>query len=107
MTWTVEVKEAALEHLRAFGKKTGRKVLEAALEYLERDPLVETKNLKTLRPNPIADRELRLFGKYRVLFSVNEAERIATILLVGEKVGNRLLVSGQEFSAHHESHPPE
>ena len=107
MAWTVQVKEAALQHLRAFGKKTGRQLLEAALAHLERDPLAETKTLKTLRPNPVAQRELRLFGKYRVLFSVAEEEQTATIILVGEKVGNRLLVLGQEFSAHHESHPPE
>jgi len=107
MAWIVQVKEMAVQHLRAFGKKTGRKVLEKALEHLERDPLAETKSLKTLRPNPVAQRELRLFGKYRVLFSVNEEDQTATIILVGEKVGNRLLVLGQEFSAHHESHPPE
>lgn len=107
MAWTVEVKQAALNHLQWFGKKTGRRVLREALAYLERDPLAESKNLKTLRPNPIAARELRLFGKYRVLFSVAEDDRVATIILVGEKRGNRLLVMGEEFNAHHESNPPE
>jgi mRNA-degrading endonuclease RelE of RelBE toxin-antitoxin system len=103
MTWTVEVKEAALEHLRWFGKKTGRKVLAEALAQLERDPLAETRNLKTLRPNAVAQRELRLFGKYRLLFSVDTDEQSVTIILVGEKIGNRLLVNGEEFDAHHES----
>ena len=107
MAWTVELKEAAVEHLRWFGKKTGRKVLEKALDYLERDPLADAKNLKTLRRNPIAQRELRLFGKYRVLFSVDEKDQLVTIILVGEKRGNRLLVLGEEFSAHHESDPTE
>jgi mRNA-degrading endonuclease RelE of RelBE toxin-antitoxin system len=106
MAWTVEFKEATLQHLRTFGKKTGRQLLETALEHLERDPLGETKILKTLRPNPVAQRELRCFGKYRVLFSVDEEDLTATIILVGEKVGNRLLVLGQEFRAH-ESHPLE
>jgi mRNA-degrading endonuclease RelE of RelBE toxin-antitoxin system len=107
MTWTVEVKQAALRHLQWFGKKTGRKLLTKALKLLEQDPLANTKNLKTLRPNPVADRELRLFGMYRVLFSVApEAERV-TIILVGEKRGDRLLVMGEEFSEHHESNSPE
>src|SRR5437879_3168924 len=105
MAWTVEVKEAALKHLQWFGKRTGRKLLKKALEYLEQDPLAETKNLKTLRPNPVADKELRLFGIYRVLFSVAEDAELVTIILVGEKRGNRLLVMGEEFSAHHESDP--
>jgi mRNA-degrading endonuclease RelE of RelBE toxin-antitoxin system len=107
MGWRVDVKEAALEHLLWFGKKTGRKVLKKALEYLEQDPLAETKNMKTLRPNKVADKELRLFGKYRVLFSVEADDQVVTIILVGEKVGNRLLVQGEEFSAHYESDSPE
>jgi mRNA-degrading endonuclease RelE of RelBE toxin-antitoxin system len=107
MAWTVEVKEAAVEHLRWFGKKTGRKLLQTALRFLKQDPLAETKNLKTLRPNPVAERELRLLGKYRVLFSVNDKDRLVTVILVGEKRGNRLLVLGEEFSAHHESDPIE
>ncbi len=72
MAWTVRVKEEALKHLQWFGKKTGRKLLEKALEHLEQDPLANTKNLKTLRPNRVAARELRLFGAFRVLFSVEE-----------------------------------
>jgi hypothetical protein len=71
------------------------------------DPIAETRNLKTLRPNPVAQRELRLFGKYRVLLSVDEQDHKATIILVGEKVGSRLLVLGKEFSARHESDPIE
>ena len=63
--------------------------------------------MKTLRPNSFAQRELRLFGKYRVLFNVDEEKQEVTILLVGEKQGNKLLVRGQEFTAHHESDPAE
>ncbi len=100
MAWTVAVKQAAVEHLQWFAKKTGRKLLEKALALLQRDPLAETKNMKDLRPNPVADRELRLFGKYRILFSVDKNDQLITIILVGEKRGNRLLVMGEEFSAH-------
>jgi mRNA-degrading endonuclease RelE of RelBE toxin-antitoxin system len=107
MAWNVEIKEAAIEHLQWFGKKTGRKLLSAALEHLQQDPLAETKNQKQLRPNRIAQRELRLFGKYRVLFSVDEEERLVTIIMVGEKRGNRLLVAGEEFREHHEGNSTE
>jgi hypothetical protein len=47
--------------------------------------------MKTLRPNPVAQRELRLFGKYRVLFNVDQENEKVTIMLVGEKRGNSLL----------------
>ena len=62
----------------------------------------EGKNLKTLRQNPFAQRELRLRGKYRVLFNVVTAESLVHVLAVGEKSGERLLVRGKEFTAHHE-----
>jgi mRNA-degrading endonuclease RelE of RelBE toxin-antitoxin system len=107
MAWYVEVKEAAIGHLAWFGKKTGRKLLQEALEALRLDPLAETKNMKSLRPNPVAGRELRLLGKYRVLFSVDVVDERVTIILVGEKRGNKLFVAGREFSAHHESDSPE
>jgi len=59
--------------------------------------------MKTLRPNTIAQRELRLFGKYRVLFNVDPAEELVTIVLVGEKQGEALVVQGERFTAHYES----
>jgi len=34
--------------------------------------LIETRQMKTLRPNAVAARERRLFGKFRVLFDVDE-----------------------------------
>ena len=106
MAWTIVVKEAALDHLEGFGKKTGRLVLRESLQQLKTDPLAETKNMKTLRPNSVADRELRVLGKYRVLFSVDEEKEIVTVILAGEKRGSKLVVAGKEFSKH-ESHPPE
>jgi hypothetical protein len=101
------IKDAVVDHLEWFGKKTGRKLLKEAIEFLERDPLAESKNMKTLRPNPFADRELRIFGKYRFLFVLDEEARRVTIVLAGEKRGNKLLVCGKEFTEHHESDPPE
>jgi mRNA-degrading endonuclease RelE of RelBE toxin-antitoxin system len=103
MAWSVELKESVLDDLRWFGKKNGRQLLKAALERLEDDPLTETRQVKTLRPNPIAERELRLFGRYRVLFRVNARARVVTIVLVGEKRGEALLVQGTEYTEHHET----
>ncbi len=102
MGWSVEVKEAAVEQLQWFGKKTGRMLLRKALEILGDNPLADSKQLKTVRPNPVAQRELRVWGKYRVLYSVDEKKDMVTIILVGEKRGNKLLVRGEEFSARHE-----
>jgi hypothetical protein len=96
-----------IEDLRWFGRKDGRLLLEAAEARLAADPLAETRNMKTLRPNAVARRELRLFGKYGVLFNVDAAQELVTIVLVGEKRGDSLIVRGEEFTEHHESNSPE
>jgi mRNA-degrading endonuclease RelE of RelBE toxin-antitoxin system len=107
MTWEVVLKESVIDDLRWFGKKDGRLLLREAEARLSAGPLAESGEMKTLRPNPVAQRELRLFGKYRVLFNVDEAASEVTVVLIGEKRGNALFVQGEEFTAHHESNPAE
>jgi mRNA-degrading endonuclease RelE of RelBE toxin-antitoxin system len=107
MAWTVELKESVIDDLRWFGRRDGRLLLAAAQESLATDPLAETRNLKTLRPNPVAQRELRLYGKYRVLFNINTEAQVVTIVLVGEKRGDALIVQGEEFRGHHEDRSPQ
>lgn len=106
MPWTVTLKESVIGDLRWFGKKQGKLLLNEAKKRLSADPLAETRQMKTLRPNPVAQRELRLFGKYRVLFNVDQDAEIVTVVLVGEKRGNSLIVQGEEF-IDHESDPSE
>jgi prevent-host-death family protein len=67
VSWTVVLKESVIDDLRWFGRKNGRIILREMLAILAENPVRETRNMKTLRPNPFAQRELRLFGKYRVL----------------------------------------
>lgn len=107
MGWDVKLKESAIADLVWFGKKVARRLLEEIVKPLAEDPLTETRNLKTLRPNPVAHRELRLFARYRILFNVDEQAQEVTIILVGEKRGNALIVQGEEFVAPHESNPAE
>jgi hypothetical protein len=55
--------------------------------------------METLRPNPVARRELRLFSKYRVRFNVDRGAKVVTVVLVGEKRGDARIVQGREFTA--------
>ena len=105
--WRVLLKKSVIDDLRALGPKPGRALLKEATRRLVADPLAETRHMKTLRPNSVAQRELRFFGKYRVLFSVDRPQRLVTIVLVGEKRGEALIVQGRRFTAHHESDPAE
>lgn len=107
MAWTVRLKKSAPEDLHWFGQKMARILLATTVQRLVADPLAETRNMKTLRPNRVAQRELRLLGKYRVLFDVNPNTEEITIVVVGEKLGEALFVQGEEFTSHYESNPPE
>jgi hypothetical protein len=49
-TWTVALKESVVDDLRAFGKH-GRVLLRTAAARLAENPLANTRQLKTLRPN--------------------------------------------------------
>ena len=64
-------------------------------EQLTHDPLVETKNRKSLRDNPVASWEL-LIGKYRVFYEVNEPAQRVSIVSVGHKDPNILFIGGKE-----------
>ena len=107
MGWSVVLKQSVIADLRWFGKLDGRLLLDELERRLSSDPTAETRNLKTLRPNPVAQRELRLYGKYRVLFNVDIDAEEVVVVLVGEKRGDALVVQGKEFTEHHESHSPE
>ena len=58
-------------------------------------PLVPTRNRKLLRANPIASWELRI-GEFRVFYEVDEEAMTVTVVAVGHKEHNVLLVRGQE-----------
>src|SRR5262245_3529497 len=107
MAWKVVLAKSVVGDLQWFGAKEGRKVLAAAQERLTANPCEDSRNMKSLRPNPVAQREVRLFGKYRLLFNLEESTQTVTIVLAGEKRGNALLVRGKEFQKHHESDPSE
>jgi hypothetical protein len=72
---------------------------------LEHQPDATTRAIKRLRPNPLAEFELRS-GDLRALYNIEGDEVV--ILIVGRKVGNTLIVEGEEFHGHqdHSTEPP-
>ena len=75
-----------------------RRTVEAAvLTRLLDQPTAPTRAIKRLRPNPVAEYELRV-GNLRVLYDV-EGEEVV-LLIVGRKVGNSLIVGGEEYLEH-------
>jgi mRNA interferase RelE/StbE len=103
MAFKITITEDADRQFRALPARDQR-ILEAAiLARLQHQPMTPTNAIKRLRPNPLAEFELRV-GNLRALYNVEGDEVI--ILIVGEKNGNKLIVEGEEFHGH-QDHPPE
>lgn len=81
-----------LSYYTAFERKL---VVSGIREQLTHQPLLEKKNRKSLRDNPIASCELRV-GKYRIFYEVKEPAQSVSIVSVGHKEHNTLFIRGQE-----------
>lgn len=95
MAYTIDVTDEAKEDLSyytAFERKTIVMEIRAQLAH---QPLIETKNRKQLRDNPIATWELRV-GMYRVFYEVDVSGQTVSIISVGHKTHNTLWIRGQE-----------
>jgi mRNA-degrading endonuclease RelE of RelBE toxin-antitoxin system len=100
MAFKISITEDADRQLRSLPVREQR-ILEAAIQSrLEHEPTKPTRAIKRLRPNLFADFELRA-GNLRVLYNVDEGEVV--VLLVGRKVGNKLIVEGEEFHGHEDN----
>src|SRR6266481_5998963 len=103
MPFKISISEDADRQFRSLPVRDQR-ILEAADQArLEHQPTTPTKAIKRLRPNPLAEFELRA-GDLRALYNVEGDEVV--VLLVGRKVGNKLIVEGEEYHGH-QDHPAE
>jgi mRNA-degrading endonuclease RelE of RelBE toxin-antitoxin system len=85
MTFRIECAPATVEHLKALTASQQSIVLDGVAKHLTINPMVETRNRKPMRPNPLAPWELRL-GNLRVYFDiVSEPEPVVVVLAVGVK----------------------
>jgi addiction module RelE/StbE family toxin len=85
----------ALEDLKSL-KKYEQKVIIVGIEtQLKYEPTVATRNRKQLRPNQVAEWELRI-GRFRLFYNVEEEVLIVTIEAVGFKIGNLLFIWGEK-----------
>ena len=80
-----------LKSLRKFEQQTIIAGIDTQLRY---EPAVETRHRTRLRPNEVAEWELRI-GKYRVFYNVEEHVLIVSIEAIGFKVGNVLFIRGK------------
>lgn len=98
VAYEIEFAQSVEEHLEFVTVAERSRVLDAIERRLKDSPLVETRNRKPLRPNPVAPWELRV-GALRVFYEVAPDEPdVVRILAVGKKVRNVLRIAGQEIN---------
>ena len=86
----------ALEDLNYLRKYDQGQIIAAIETQLGHQAAQETRNRKRLRPNQLAEWEMRV-GDFRVFYDVSVADSLVEIKAVGEKRGNKLLIRGQEY----------
>lgn len=95
MPYYIEYSPDAEAHLRALTARQRAIVLDTVDEQLTHQPMVETRNRKPMRPNPLAPWELRM-GDLRVYYDVQEKpEAVVYIRAVGIKERNRVRIGGK------------
>jgi mRNA-degrading endonuclease RelE of RelBE toxin-antitoxin system len=94
-SYRIEVTEEAKDDLSYYTASERKLIVAEIRGQLTHQPHVETKNRKPLRDNPIAPWELRV-GKYRVFYEVEETTSTVSVVSVGHKEHNVLLIRGKE-----------
>lgn len=95
MAYEIEFAESTKDHLHSLTANQRAIIVEAIENQLSHEPMVETRNRKRLRPNPIAPWELR-WGDLRVFYEVTPDEpKTVRILAIGRKIGHRLYLAGK------------
>ena len=98
MAYTIEFAESVRAQLRALPARQRSTILDSIERHLIHEPLVEARNKKPLRPNPVAPWELRI-GDLRVFYEVAlDQPDTVRILAVGQKRGNKLYIAGKEIA---------
>lgn len=95
--FTIEFAESVSGQLLALTRAERVRVLDAVEQQLGHEPLLETRNRKPLRPNPVAPWELRI-GALRVFYEVAlNPTRVVRVVAVGKKARNILRVGRREL----------
>ena len=94
--YDIEYTLEAIEDLKRFRKYQQQLIVDQVDEQLSYEPARETRNRKRLRPNSVAEFELRI-TRFRVFYDVDENKKLVKIEAVGHKEGSRLFIRGKEY----------
>jgi mRNA-degrading endonuclease RelE of RelBE toxin-antitoxin system len=94
VAYEIEFATVTKAHLSYLTASERARVIHEIVGRLADEPLVETRNRKPLRSNPLAPWELRL-GALRVFYEVDQSgTAVVRVLAIGKKVRNTLWIGG-------------
>ncbi|MGH7963035.1 MAG: type II toxin-antitoxin system RelE family toxin [Candidatus Binatia bacterium] len=104
MPYEIKFADYVRSHFEALTAREHATLLDAIEKKLTHEPLVETRNRKPLRPNPVAPWELRV-GPLRAFYEVaprdpesETSTAVVRILAAGKKERNILRIAGEEIT---------
>ncbi len=92
----IELTPEAVEDLRLLRKFDQQQIIGAIERQLSGQAAQETRKRKRLRPNQLAEWELRV-GDFRIFYDIDQDNAVVKIEAVGYKQGSKLFVHGQEY----------
>jgi mRNA-degrading endonuclease RelE of RelBE toxin-antitoxin system len=92
----IEFTQEALDDIRQYRRRERRRIITGIEDQLKHQAMQETKNRKRLRPNELAEWELRI-DEFRVFYDVDLEEQVVKIEAVGYKRGSVLFIRGEEY----------
>lgn len=92
--YDIEFTPEAIDDLKSFRKFEQQTIISGINTQLSYEPTIETRNRFRMRPNDVAEWELRI-GKFRVFYNVEIDVQIVSIEVIGFKRGNQLFVRGK------------
>ena len=87
---------AAVDDLGTLRKYDVQRILAEVEKQLADEPATLTRNRKQLRPNQLAEWELRI-ADFRVFYDIMVHESVVRIVAVGQKVGGQLFIHGERY----------
>ena len=92
----LEFTPEAVEDLRSLRKYDQQQIIDGVEIQLSEQPDVQSRNRKRLRPNQLAEWEVRI-GDFRVFYDVDAESAVVKIEAIGYKEGSKLFVHGEEY----------
>lgn len=97
MRFILDFTDSALEDLGFFKKYEQALILDQLDIQLRYEPTTETRNRKSLEPNPLGEWELRI-GAYRVFYDTDAVEARVKVKAIGYKEHNTLYIRRKEYT---------